>query len=34
MESYKTVKGFGKVKKVYVDSLFIGYAMPLTSSPP
>ncbi|MCO6041749.1 YigZ family protein [Thermococcus alcaliphilus] len=31
MEGYKTVRGFEKVEKVYVDSLFIGYAMPVKS---
>ncbi|KPU62457.1 thymidylate synthase [Thermococcus sp. EP1] len=31
MESYKTIKGFGKVEKTYVDSLFIGYAVPAKS---
>lgn len=31
MDGYRTIKGFGKVEKLYVDSLFIGYAMPVKS---
>jgi len=31
MEGYKTIRGFGKVKKLYVDSLFISYAIPVNS---
>ena len=31
MEGYKTIRGFGKVEKLYVDSLFIGYAIPVNS---
>ena len=31
MEGYKTIRGFGKVEKLYVDSLFISYAIPVNS---